>query len=334
MEHVPFGRTGLRVSALAFGTMSFGGDADLPTSRRLYARCRDAGVTFFDCADVYNGGRAERILGELTAAHRDEVVLATKAYFPTGDGPNDRGSNRYHLLRAVEASLRRLSTDRVDVLFLHRFDDRADLEESLRGVEQAVRDGKVIYPAVSNFAAWQVTKALGLQALHHWTPLTAVQPMYNLVKRQAEVEILPMAASEGLAVLPYSPLGGGLLTGKYGRERRPGAGRLVDNRMYGTRYGDPEVYDVAERFTQLAEERGIHPVTLAVAWVSAHPAVTAPLLGARAVEQLEPALAAAELALDEELYAAVSELSRTPPPATDRNEEASVHAYDRVVRRG
>lgn len=333
MEQVSFGRTGMRISRLGLGTMSFGSDADPATSRAIFERARDAGVTFFDCADVYAKGRSEEILGRLVAGCRDEVVLATKAYFPTGDGPNDRGGSRYHLVRACEASLRRLETDRIDVFYLHRFDEATPLEETLRAVEQLVREGKVLYPAVSNFAAWQAARALGLAERHGWTPIAATQPMYNLVKRTAEIEILPMARAEGLAVTPYSPLGAGILSGRYGRERRPDVGRIVDNPMYRERYGDPGAFEVAERFATLAREHGLHPVTLAVAWVAHHPAVTAPLVGARDVEQLEPALAAAHLELDDELYRAVSALSPPPPPATDRNEEAGAHDYASVLRR-
>src|SRR5690349_18921035 len=156
MDHVFLGTTGVKVSRLAFGTMSFGGDADEATSATLFARCLDAGVNLFDCADIYAKGRAEEILGKLVAGKRDSLVLTTKAYFPTGDGPNDRGSSRYHLVRAVEASLRRLDTDRIDLYYLHRFDDAADLGETLRAIDDLVRAGKILYPAVSNFAAWQV----------------------------------------------------------------------------------------------------------------------------------------------------------------------------------
>lgn len=333
MEQVFFGRTGMKVSRLGLGTMSFGGDADRDTSRALFARARDAGVTLFDCADVYAKGASEAILGELIAGCRDEVVLTTKAYFPTGDGPNARGSSRYHLERAVEASLKRLRTDRIDVFFLHRFDEDTPLEESLRGLERLVVSGKILFPAASNFAAWQVARALGVAERHGWAPLTAIQPMYNLVKRTAEIELLPMAHAEGLAVTPYSPLGGGLLSGKYGRERRPDGGRVVDNPMYAERYGDPRCFEVAEGFVAIADELGVHPVTLAVAWVGRHPAVTAPLVGARTLEQLEPALRAADLELDDALYARLSALSPTPPPATDRNEEASRHDYATVLRR-
>lgn len=321
MDYVFLGKTGVKVSRLAFGTMSFGGDADEATSAKLFARCLDAGINVFDCANVYSKGRAEEILGGLVRGRRDELVLTTKAFFPMGTGPNDRGSSRYHLVRSVEASLRRLGTDRIDVFFLHRFDEATALEESLRAVEDLVRQGKILYPAVSNFAAWQVMKALGIAEAKGFAPLVCIQPQYSLAKRQAEVELLPMAKSEGLAVFPYSPLGGGLLSGKFGVSDRAEGARLVTNEMYKARFGEPETFELAERFRLFANERGIHPVTLAVAWVMHHPAVTAPLLGARNVEQLEPALAAAELAMDFELREAVSALSKAPPPATDRSDE-------------
>ena len=315
------GQTGLQVSTLCFGTMPFGGAADEPTAAALFHRCREAGVNTFDCADVYNHGAAETILGRLIKPCRDEVVVATKGYFPMGDGPNARGSSRYHLTRAVEASLRRLDTDRIDLYYLHRFDDVTPLEETLRGLETLVQQGKILYPAVSNFAAWQVAKALGIAALRSWAPVACVQPMYNLAKRQAEVEILPMAHAEGLGVMPYGPLGGGLLSGRYRRDARPDSGRLVDNAMYRTRYGDALYYDIAEAFTDLASEVGHHPVSLAIAWVAAHPAVTSPIIGARTLEQLGPCLASVDIDMTPDLYDAISALSPTPPPATDRNEE-------------
>jgi len=333
MKTVAFGSTGMRVSALGFGTMSFGGDADEATSAALYARVRDAGINFFDCADVYAKGRSEEILGRLMAGHRDEIVLTSKAYFPTGPLPNQRGSSRYHLERAVEASLRRFGTDHIDVYYLHRFDDRTPLEETLRGVERLVTAGKIIYPAVSNFSAWQTSKALGVQARHGWAPMVATQPMYNLVKRTAEIEILPMAAAEGIAVTPYSPLGGGVLSGAYGRERRPASGRIVDNPMYTTRYGAAWVHEVAERFTALAATHDVHPVTLAIAWVARHPAVTCPLIGARSLAQLAPALLAPAFEMSDALYAEIASLSPAPPPATDRNEEGSGDDYAKVLAR-
>lgn len=327
MEYRFLGRTGVRVSQLAFGTMSFGGDADEATSAALFARARDAGINLMDCADVYNGGRSEEILGKLIAGCRDELVLTTKAYFPTSRDRNARGTTRYHLVRAVEASLRRLRTDYVDVFFLHRFDDVTPLEETLRAVEHLVQQGKILYPAVSNFSAWQTARALGIAERHGWAPITCVQPMYNLAKRQAEVEILPLCAAEGLGALPYSPLAGGLLCGKYTATARPTTGRLIDNKMYAVRYQADDNYAIADRLTAFARTRGWHPAALAVAWVASHPAVTAPLLGARSVDQLAPALEAVDIPMTPDLRAEVSALSPTPPPATDRNEETSTHNF-------
>ncbi len=327
MEQRFLGRTGVRVSALGFGTMSFGGDADESTSAALFGRARDAGINLFDCADVYAGGRSEEILGRLLQGCRDEVVLTTKAYFPTSGDANGRGSSRYHLVRAVEASLRRLQTDRVDVFFLHRFDDVTDLEDTLRGVEQLVQQGKILYPAVSNFAAWQTMKALGIQERLGWAPLVATQPMYNLLKRQVESEILPLAQSEGLAVLPYSPLAGGYLTGKYRGGQRPEVGRISTNAMYSVRYGGEGPQAAADRFVAFVEGRGLDPVATAIRWVMQAPGVTAPLVGARNLTQLEGALAAAEQPLSAELWAEIAALTAAPAPATDRNEESSAHNY-------
>ncbi|WP_118830890.1 aldo/keto reductase [Salinibacter ruber] len=321
------GDTGVKVSPLCLGTMTFGGTADRATAAAMFRRCREAGINVFDCANVYEDGRSEEILGELVADCRDEVVLTTKAYFPVGDDPNARGASRYHLVRAVEDSLRRLDTDRIDVFFVHRFDEQTRLDETLRALDTLVQQGKVLYLGASNFAAWQVMKALGRQRAEGWTPFHVIQPMYNLTKRQAEVELLPMARSEDLGVLSYSPLGGGLLTGKYGVDRRPDDGRLVENPMYQTRYGADVHYEVAERFTTFAEEHGYDPVSLAVAWVAHHPAVTAPIIGARTLDQLDGSLGALEIDMTEALRSDISALAPTPPPATDRVEERSEHTY-------
>lgn len=327
MEYRFLGQTGVRVSALGFGTMSFGAGADRAMSSKLFARCRERGINLFDCADVYAGGKSEEILGKLIKGCRDEVVIATKGYFPTSEDVNARGSSRYHLVRAVEASLKRLKTDRIDIYFLHRFDDVTEIDGTLRALEDLVRQGKILYPALSNAAAWQTVKALERARRYGFEPFCAVQPMYNLVKRQAEVEILPMARAEGLGVLPYSPTGGGLLTGKYGARKRPEEGRLVDNAMYKVRYADKAYYEVAARFVELADQHGVAPAALAIAWVAAHPAVTAPLIGARNLTQLEECLGALEVTIDDELRAAVSALSPAPAPATDRNEEESEHNF-------
>jgi aryl-alcohol dehydrogenase-like predicted oxidoreductase len=225
------------------------------------------------------------------------------------------------MMTSVEASLKRLQTDRLDLYFVHRFDPDTPLEETLRGFDDLVSQGKILYPAVSNFAAWQIAKALGISAKEGWARFECIQPMYNLVKRQAEVEILPLAQSENLGVISYSPLGGGFLTGKYGTSQRPETGRIVENEMYKIRYGEGWMYEVAERFTEFTRERGFDPVALAVAWVASHPAITAPIIGARNLTQLEGTLKALEIEMTPELRAEISALSPTPPPATDRSEE-------------
>lgn len=321
MEYKLLGNTGVRVSPLCFGTMTFGWIADQKTSAALFHRCREAGINFFDCADVYAGGRSEEILGALIADCRDEIVLTTKFYGATGEDINARGASRYHIRQAVEASLRRLKTDRIDVYFIHHFPADVSLEGVLRSLDDLVRQGKILYPAASNFAAWQVVKALGISAAHGWSRFEVLQPMYNLVKRQAEVEILPMAQSENLAVIPYSPLGGGLLTGKYGPDKKPEQGRLTENPMYQKRYGQDWVYEVAGDFTHYARERGYEPAALAAAWVAGHPGVTAPIIGARNMEQLESSLKSLDIKMTGELRAEISALSPQPPLATDREDE-------------
>ncbi|MEM7189451.1 MAG: aldo/keto reductase [Pseudomonadota bacterium] len=315
------GRTGIRVSPLCFGTMSFGGDADEETSAALYKTTREAGINFYDCADVYVGGRSEEILGRLIAHERDQIVLTTKCHGPMGDGPNDRGVSRLHIRQAVEASLKRLGTDRVEVLFLHKWEDEPPMEVQLRAVEDLVREGKVLHVGVSNWAAWQITKGLGLAALHQWAPIDVVQPMYSLVKRQAEVEILPACQDAGLGVISYSPVGGGLLSGKYVGGASP-SGRLTDNHRYAERYGPGWMHQTAADFTEFARQQGVHPVTLAVQWVAGHPGITSPIIGARSVEQLRPSLDALDNPISAELRAEISALSIDPAPATDRLEEA------------
>ncbi|HEY4636924.1 MAG TPA: aldo/keto reductase, partial [Burkholderiales bacterium] len=235
MKTKPLGRTGVQVSELCFGTMSFGGDADEAMSGQMYKACRDAGINFYDCADQYNKGKSEEILGRLMKGHREDLVITTKCYNPVSEDINDRGTSRRHVTRAVEASLKRLQTDRVEVFFLHQFDKLTPLEESVRALEDLVRSGKVLYPAVSNWSAWQTQRAVDIQERNEWARLQVIQPMYNLVKRQAEVELLPMAETNGIGVIPYSPGAAGLLSGKYGANRGDASGRLKANKMYGAR---------------------------------------------------------------------------------------------------
>lgn len=317
------GQTGLQVSELCFGTMSFGGDANADEAGRMFSACRDAGINFFDCADVYSNGTAERILGDLIKGDRDELIITSKCFGAMSADINSGGGNRRHILRAVEASLDRLGTDRLDILFMHRWDDNVPLEETLRALEKLVADGKVLHVGASNYAAWQLARGLGISERHGWPRFDVIQPMYSLVKRQAEVEIFPLAVAENMGVISYSPLGGGLLSGKYNARTRPETARLVANTMYSERYGEPWLFETAEAFTALAEDRGVHPVSLAIAWAAANSAVTSPIIGARNLDQLQPSLKSVDVELDEELYLAISALSRTPSPATDRLEEQS-----------
>jgi aryl-alcohol dehydrogenase-like predicted oxidoreductase len=321
MKTRPLGRTGVQVSELCLGTMAFGGDADAAEAGRMFRAARDAGINFLDTADQYNAGRSEEILGELIRGSRDELVIATKCFNPTGNDVNARGANRRHVRRALEASLKRLGTDRVELLFLHHYDALTPLEEHMRALEDVVRAGKALYGAVSNYSAWQTQAALGYQERAGWARLQAIQPMYSLVKRQAEVELLPMAQANGLGVVAYSPSGGGLLSGKYAQAGAQG--RHTINKMYKVRYGDAWMHETAAKFVALCKERGWHPISAAVAWVGAHPAITAPIIGGRNVEQLRASLDAVKVAITPQIRAEIASLSRTPPPATDRSDEAS-----------
>ncbi len=331
MKYKYFGKTGIKVSSLCMGTMSFGGIADKETSKALYNAARSADINFFDSANVYQKGTAEEYLGEFMRGERHDLVVATKAFFPMSGRVNDRGASRKNLTKALHDSLKRLRTDYIDIYFIHGYDMNTPLDETLRTLDDFVKQGKILYIGLSNFASWQVEKALRIAQVHNGTPVHAVQPMYNLVKRQAEVEILPMAADEGLGVMTYSPLGAGLLTGKYGTKRKPDKGRLVDNPMYTTRYGKDSYYRIAEDFTAYAQEIGVKPASLAVAWAASHPAVTTPIISARTPEQLSDSLESVMIEITETIQKKLNEISAPPPPATDRTEEQTNFNYDSIL---
>ena len=302
---------GTPLSPLCFGAMQFGAAADEQASEGMYRAAREAGITFFDTAHAYTGGASERILGRLVAPERERVVVATKVAYAGG-------STRENIARSVEESRGRLGLDAIDLLYLHRWDDATPLAETFEALAREKAQGAFRHLGVSNFAAWQVMLAQGVAARFDLR-IDAIQPMYNLVKRQAEVEILPMARHEGLAVAPYSPLGGGLLTGKYaggGAE-----GRLRSDPRYAARYRPDWMHEVARGLVRLAAEAGLAPATLAVLWAMRHPAVTAPIVSARDAAQLAPSLAALEARVDPALLDRVEALSPAPPPATDRLEE-------------
>lgn len=294
-------------SPLAFGTMQFGGRADFAASHAMFDACLAAGVTHFDTACSYNGGASETILAALAAPVRDHVYIATKVGYEGGAG-------RANITAQFEGSCSRLGA--IDLLYLHRYDTATPLEETIATFADWQARGMIRHIGLSNFPAWAVMKAQGIAAAMG-TKIDAVQPMYNLVKRQAEVEILPMARDQGIAVYPYSPLGGGLLTGKYGQGA---AGRLTEDKRYAARHGAPQMHKTAADLANVADKIGVTAATLAVAWVLAR-GVT-PIISAKSVEQLVPSLAALPFDLTPELDAQITALSQTPPPATDRSEEA------------
>lgn len=321
MEYKYLGNTGVQVSQLCMGTMTFGNEADNQESAALFKRCRDVGINFFDCANVYSQGKAEEILGNLIEGSRDELIITTKVWGKMGEDINSRGSSRRNIISAAEASLKRLKTSYIDIYFLHRFDPHTALEETLSALSDLVTQGKVRYIGASNFAAWQMAKAQGVSALHGWPLIQCIQPMYNLVKRQAEVEILPFAKYENIAVVSFNPLGGGLLTGKYGNNIEQSPNRLGRNAMYKKRYGEQWQLDAAQAYVDYAKNKGYNPVSLAVAWAASHAAVTAPIIGARTVAQLEDSLQSTAVDMTAELYNDLCRIAPTPAPATDRTED-------------
>ncbi|SDI22637.1 aldo/keto reductase [Aliiruegeria lutimaris] len=303
---------GTAISAFCFGAMQFGIGADRAASEEMYAACRGAGINFFDTAHGYSDGLSETWLGDMVRSERDAVFFASKVAVSGGSG-------RKNILAQFDESCRRHKLECVDGLYLHRWDAQTPLEETFETLAGLKEEGKVRYIGVSNFAAWQVMKSVAV-AERFDLKISLLQPMYNLVKRQAEMELLPMAADQEIAVAPYSPLGGGLLTGKY---RGGATGRLDTDPSYKIRYGEQWMRDVAVALTDLAEEMGQSPATLAVAWVASHPAVTAPIISARSLDQLKPSLAAVGFEMDAALRARMTALTPTLEPATGRLEEAA-----------
>jgi aryl-alcohol dehydrogenase-like predicted oxidoreductase len=304
-------RNGTEVSRFAFGTMQFGGKADAEASHAMFDACRAAGINHFDTAVGYTGGASETLLGPMIRDERDDLFIATKVGFEGGAG-------RANILSQFDQSRRQRGEDAVDLLYMHRFDDATPLEETFETLAELQQSGAIRYIGVSNYAAWQVMKAQAV-ARALGTKIDAIQPMYNLVKRQAEVEIFPMAVDQGITIFPYSPLGGGLLTGKYAKGV---LGRLAEDDRYNARYAQEWMHDCAAKLAELAAVHGHDPATLAVAWAALHSAQPYPIISARSLEQLAPSLAAIDFAMDDALYAEISALSITPAPATDRLEEA------------
>jgi aryl-alcohol dehydrogenase-like predicted oxidoreductase len=308
------GASGCAVSALALGTMTFGSETDEPGSHSQLDRFVDVGGTLIDTADVYSNTESESIIGRWLAKQpaelRDQVVIATKGRFPTGNGPNDVGLSRRHLSRAIDASLRRLGTESIDLYQVHSYDPWTPVEETLRALDDAVRMGKILYVGLSNFTGWQVQKTVDVAAANHLNRPVTLQPQYNLLAREIEWEVVPACRAEGLGLLPWSPLGGGWLTGKYHRDQLPsGSTRLGEDpergvEAYGRRSTKQRTWDVLSAVEAVASARGCSMAQVALTWLRDRPAVSSVILGCRTVEQLDDNLGAADLDLtDQELEA-------------------------------
>ena len=321
MEYRTLGTSGAVVSTYALGTMTFGNETDEARAHAQLDRYVEAGGNFVDTADVYNAGVSEEIIGRWLGKKSGDVMLATKGRFPTGEGPNDVGTSRRHLRQALEASLRRLGVDHVDLYQLHAWDPITPLDETLSFLEDAVRAGKISYGGLSNFTGWQLQKACDLIAHRGWSRLVTLQPQYNLLVREIEWEIVPAAQENGLGLLPWSPLGGGWLTGKYSFDEEPaGATRLGENPDRGVeswyrRSRNQRVRDVVDAVREIAGKRGISMAQVALAWLVDRPTVTSVILGARTLDQLDDNLAAADLHLTAEETATLDEAS--DPGAAD-----------------
>lgn len=313
MEVVQLGRTGLKVSRLCLGTMTFGASCGLEEARRIADVSLERGAFFWDTADMYSTGRCEEIVGDLLATRRQDVVLATKVFATMSDRPNDRGLSARHILQACEDSLRRLKTDWIDLYYLHFPDPTTPLDETLRAVEDLVRSGKVRYIGCSNYKAWQVVDMIHRARAHGWQEIAAVQPLYNVLNRDIEVELLPMCQELGLGAVTYSPLARGVLTGKYRWDAPPPEGSRLgdgDARMRQAEWRH-ESLAVVEQLVPLARELGCTPAQLAIAWALANKNVSSVILGARTLDQAITALDAAALTIPPELEAAIDAI--VPP---------------------
>jgi 1-deoxyxylulose-5-phosphate synthase len=321
MDYVRLGSTGLKVSRICLGTMTYGTPEwrswvlDEATSRPFLARALDQGINFFDTADMYSRGKSEEVLGRALKEHasRDQVVIATKVFYPMGDGPNDRGLSRKHLMHAIDASLRRLGTDYVDLYQIHRFDPQTRIEETLEALHDIVKAGKARYIGASSMAAWQFSKMLAASDAHGWTRFVTMQNHYNLVYREEEREMLPLCREEGIGVIPWSPLARGFLAGNRRRDDRGETPRAKSDEFAHKLYYADSDFTIADRAAEAAARRGVKPTQIALAWLLAKPGVTAPIVGASKLPHLDDAIGALDIRLDAEEIAFLEELYQPHP---------------------
>jgi aryl-alcohol dehydrogenase-like predicted oxidoreductase len=323
MEYRQLGRSGLRVSTITLGTMGFGGTGwatpvgqiDVDGARKQIGLARDAGVNLFDTADVYSNGLSEEILGKALGSDRGEVLVATKVRLPMGDGPNDAGLSRHHVIRSAEASLRRLGTDYIDLYQVHEWDGQTPLEETLQALDDLVRWGKVRYVGCSNYAAWQLMKALWIADRKDLTPFVSNQLYYSLQARDIENEIVPLAIDQGIGILVWSPLAGGLLSGKYRRDvEAPAGSRHLTDWSEPPVYEEEKLYDTVEELVAIGADLGVSAAQVALAYTMAKPAITSVIVGARTEQQLADNLAAADLQLTPAHLERLDAVSAQPLP--------------------
>jgi aryl-alcohol dehydrogenase-like predicted oxidoreductase len=307
MEYVNLGRTGLRVSRVCLGTMNFGSPEwrswALPAeiALPLIQHALELGINFFDTANMYSLGVSERILGNTIKefAKRDEVVIATKVFWPMGDGPTQRGLSRKHIMEAIEASLRRLNTDYVDLYYIHRWDDDTPIEETLEAMHDVVKDGKARYIGASSMYAWQFAKALYVADLHSWTRFVAMQNHYNLVYREEEREMIPLCINEGVGILPWSPLAAGFLVGNWSRDGKASTVRSQTDTFAHQAYYRESSFSILDRVTEVAEQHGVSLAQVALAWLLHQPGIVSPVVGVSSRQHLEEAVAALDIELTE-----------------------------------
>ncbi|MHA2370682.1 MAG: aldo/keto reductase [Candidatus Hodarchaeales archaeon] len=306
MEYTILGKTGLEVSRICLGMMSYGNlqewYLELDDARPLVKKALDLGINFFDTANVYSAGRSEEITGELLREYRDEVVIATKVFFPlagyeTKPKPNTSGLSRYHIYRAMDDSLKRLGMDHVDLYQIHRLDPRVPIDEILRNLNHLIDQGKTLHIGASSMYAWQFAKSLWLAERHGLEPFRTMQNHYNLAYREEEREMMPLCQDQGIGVIPWSPLGRGFLSGKYKRDESPESVRARSDRFLEGRYFRPEDFDIVERATEVAQEKGVTTAQIALAWMFSKEYVSAPIVGATKIEHLEQAVEALDIKL-------------------------------------
>jgi aryl-alcohol dehydrogenase-like predicted oxidoreductase len=321
MEYRQLGNSGLQISVLTLGTMTFGGQGnfrnvgttDVDGARRQIGMCLDAGINLIDTADIYSTGRAEEIVGEALKGKRDDVLIASKVRFPMGDAPNMAGLSRHHIISGCEASLRRLQTDHIDLYQVHEWDGLTPLEETLGALEHLLESGKVRYVGASNYTGWQLMKALGIAQRDHLPRFVSQQIYYSLQERSAEYELIPLAVDQGLGTLVWSPLAGGLLSGKYRRgQDAPEGSRQLTDWDEPPVYDEAALYDTIDVLVGIADGHGVSAAQIALAWLLGRPSVSSVIVGARTDEQLADNLRAADLELSDEERAELEQVSRPP----------------------